>query len=407
MKIWIVNHYAKGPETRGGSRHYDLAKYLTREGHEVTIIASSFSHQTKAETRSYNFGNIHLIETINGIKFIWIKSFSYKKNGFGRILNMLTFSYRAFLIGRNVKEMPDLIIGSSVHPIAAYTGYQLSKVKNSLFYFEERDLWPQTLVDLGKFNENNFIIKLLYKLEFFLYKKSDRIITLFDYAFKYISSKGFSVDKVLYIPNGVDIERYKEFGQALPVRIESKLNELKNSNKFICVYIGSHGIANNMYDLLESAKHLNSNTSIHYLFVGEGDEKSQLIEYAKKEELQNVTFLDAIPKTSIPLLLKNCDCGLIAMKDSSLYKWGYSLNKLYDYVAGKLPIVIKTSYINELVKENSSVIKVNSPKEMAEVILEIKNNSNLYKKLTNDAFKYVVDNHHWGSLAKKLIKTLT
>ena len=171
MNIWIFNHYATAPYHVGGTRHYDLALELVKKGHNVTIIASSFNHFLKQETIEYPGKSYFLKEEINGVQYLWIKTIKYE-GMFKRLLNILDYTRKAHKIAKKMikDSKPDVIIGSSVHPFAAYIGYKISKKSNSIFYFEERDLWPQTFVDFGKISKNNPITKVLYWFENLLYK---------------------------------------------------------------------------------------------------------------------------------------------------------------------------------------------------------------------------------------------
>src|SRR5699024_10768891 len=150
------------------------------------------------------------------------------------------------------------------------------KIKKTLFYFEERDLWPQTLIDMGKFKKSHPIINVLSKIELFLFNKADRIIVLFDKAVGYVSSKGISDKKVLYLPNGVDMSRTKKQFDFIPLEIEKILEKIKNNNdKLVSIYTGAHGLANNLDTVLNAAKTLDDNTH-HFILIGNGPEKDRL-----------------------------------------------------------------------------------------------------------------------------------
>jgi len=105
---------------------------------------------------------------------------------------MLSYSWKAYRLGRKIGKInaeikkPDVIIGSSVHPFAALTGYKLSTYHKILFIFEVRDLWPQTLIDLGEISPKHPLVIVLKKLEKFLYRKASKIIVLLPRADEYI-----------------------------------------------------------------------------------------------------------------------------------------------------------------------------------------------------------------------------
>src|SRR5690554_5453760 len=114
-KVWIINHHASTPSVGlSASRHYDLLVELEKRGYEVTIFASSFSHQSK---KYYFEEDIYIEKFDNGGKCIWIKSAPKYGNLIQRFRNYYNF-YRK--LKKNYKKFgkPDIIIGSSVHPLA-------------------------------------------------------------------------------------------------------------------------------------------------------------------------------------------------------------------------------------------------------------------------------------------------
>ena len=98
MNIWIIQHYATPPDTVSGTRHFNFAKYLKSKGHNVTIFASSFNHSTFNEER-LNPGEMHKLQSYDGVNFCWIKTPHYISNGIRRMANMIYFMLSA--VGRN------------------------------------------------------------------------------------------------------------------------------------------------------------------------------------------------------------------------------------------------------------------------------------------------------------------
>lgn len=400
MNIWILNHYATTPEFTGGTRHYDLARELVERGHRVTIIASSFNHFSKKETVKYAKES-YLFENVNGVQFMWIKTPPYKGIA-ARLANMAAYTAKALKYGRILadKEAPDIIIGSSVHPLAALAGLRIAKRCGAAFYFEERDLWPQTFIDFGKLSANSPATRLLYKLESYLYRNADRTIVLFSKAVGYATSRGVAPEKAVHLPNGVDLSRFERLEPFPEVdRLAAKL-----SGKFIIAYCGSHGLANHlqpMLDLAEETAKLNS--SIHILSVGAGAEKPALMQEAKERGLDNITFADPLPKKSIPYLLSKVDMSYISLKNSPLYKWGFSMNKLFDYMAAGLPIVMNCpKELADEIRESGGIISSEDPRELAENIQFFHNNRDLMKDMSLSLKEYVHERHSWTRLCDVL-----
>lgn len=403
MNIWIFNHYAITPNFSGGTRHFDLAKQLVNKGHKVTIVASSFNHFARIETKSYNGKLKYQIEKIEGVNFLWIKTPPYK-NSLQRILNILFYSNRAYKVGKKLlaSDKPDLIIGSTVHPLAALVATKLAKINNILFYFEERDLWPQTFVDFSILSPKNPIVKLLYRLEEKLYKDSSKIIVLFDKAVNYVQSRSIDFKKVLYIPNGINEESIKNLKRA--EKVDSLLKGLEN--KFKIIYAGSHGEANYLNPIIDLASHLQEqNDNIHIIMIGDGVKKQELIEKAKSNNLVNVSFFNPISKGEMPYLLSRMDLSFISLKKSPLYKWGFSMNKIYDYMLSGLPLIMyyDQSLVGKIM-DSKGIIASEDINHLSCKIQELYYNKDMLDVMSRNLKEYVITNHSWSNLSNMLIE---
>lgn len=397
MNIWILNHYAISPRFSGGSRHFDLAQQLVKKGHTVRIFASSFNHFERKETIVYSNSKFKN-EEISGVTFTWISTPPYE-DAISRVKNIIFYSLRLNrILKKELKknEPPDVILGSSVHPLTPLVGIKRAKKSGALFYFEERDLWPQTFIDFGILKENSIISKVLFKIEKYLYENCDRVIFLFDRAHIYAESKGLAPEKHITLPNGFNSNRFQDNNSKINQNLKTILREL--ANKKLCIYTGSMGVANHMFPLLELAKEM-KNEDFHFLYVGNGDQKQKLVEYKERENLQNVSFVDSIPKEQIPALLECADFGLISMKDSPLYRWGFSMNKIYDYLAAGLPIIMYSNveYIGSL-EGNDAILKSTSIRDMK---FELLNRENIDRELIRrDAY----GKYSWDILSEKLLR---
>ena len=389
----------------GGTRHYDFGKELVKRGYSVTIFASSF-HYAQHKELKLEKEEKRKIENIDGINFVWIKTFPYQKNDWRRTVNMLSYMWRAYWLGRkitktnkNIKK-PNIIIGSSVHLLAVLSAYWLSKYHKSKFIMEIRDLWPQTLIDFGRFKKNNTIIKILQLLEKFLYKKAKKIIVLLPKASDYITSLNINKNKIIYIPNGVDLMGFKNI----------KAHKLSKNKLNLC-YIGAHGTANALLDILDSVKIIQNKNykDIKFIFIGDGPEKQNLIEYKSKLNLYNTEFRESVPKKEIPAKLCLADVLIISQKAINLYKYGFSYNKLFDYMASAKPILLAGNPINNLIDISRCGITVppENPEKMAEAIIKLYNMSPEERnKMGQRGREYVEKYHSIPVLVDKLEKVL-
>lgn len=409
MNIWIFNHYAVGPGSSGFTRHYDLARELVKKKIDVTIIASSFNYQTKIEARKYKKNEWYQIETINGVRFVWIKSINYKKNNYKRVLNMFEYAIKAYFIKNVLKDQPTHIIGSLMHPFAAITGARVAKSKNALFIFEERDLWPQSMIDLGNVSPNSFKVKLLKRIERWLFNSSDKVLLLFEKAKKYMLENGVPEEKLMVVSNGVRLENYEHnLNEQLPAEVRNVIEE--NAGKFIAVYTGAHGMANNLDMVLDAAKELQSmqSDSIHFIFLGDGVHKETLEKRKVDENIDNVSFLGSIKKDYIPTFLESANIGLLPLHDSPVFNWGISPNKMYDYMAAKLPVVIMTDIDRDaLHKENPSLlIRHNQAEKLVKLLSELQHEPKKTKEIGEQGYQFILQHCTWETLAEDFLHQL-
>lgn len=370
--VWIFNHYVTDPDSAGGSRHFDWAKELIRRGYKVVIVASSFHYLKYKESREY-LKSFYLNENIQGVPFIWIKTIPYFKNDFRRFINMLSFAWLVYKFpSKLLQPKPDIIIGSSVHLFTPFAAWFLAKRIGSKFILEIRDLWPETLIQLGWKKWHPFII-ILGWLEKYLYKRARNIILLFPKAHEYILNLNIGINpkKLLWIPNGVNCSDFE---------ISEVTAEMNEKISFInrgVIKIVNAGALGNVYaldKLIEAMKIVSvRNRDVILYLIGNGPMEQELKAKVASLNLTNVIFHDSIPKKHIPYVLNKADILYASLMKSPLYKYGMSLNKLYDYMAAAKPVIFAVDSVNNPVDEAGAGITVSpdSEKEIAEAILKL------------------------------------
>jgi len=350
--IWMINHFAIPPDMPGGSRHYDFGIELVKRGYKVTIFTTDFSYTTLQRMKLRRF-QISLAEEYDGVRFVWIRSTAYKKNNWRRSLNMLSFALNMYLVGLNATA-PDVIIGSSPHLFAALTGYLLSRIKGSKFFFEVRDLWPQTLIDMGAATEKSFSVKILRRIEKLLYNKAGKIVVLAEGSREYIEQRGIAPEKILFLPNGVHIALFRITEPRENIRARLGVKE-----KFVAMYAGAHGAANALHTIIETGELLKDNNQIEFVLIGDGPGKIELQQLAAQKSLRNIKFLPSVPKKEIPNYLNAADALVITLRAVPLFSYGVSPNKLFDYMAAAKPVVCAVGGdMAKLVKEADAGIAV-------------------------------------------------
>ncbi len=398
--VWILNHYAQEPGGAGGTRHFHLAEHLTAYAWQATVIAASVEHQTGQQRLAP--GEKRRCDYFMGVPFLWLRTPGYSGNGGGRMLNMLAYTW-AVLQRDSTAELtkPDAIIGSSVHPFAAFAGALLARRFNVPFIFEVRDLWPQTLIDMGRLKESSLTAWALRKLELWLYRQAVKTIVLLPHAWEYIVPLGIEQERVVWIPNGVDLSLFPSPAPAI------------STDTFTLMYFGSFGHANGLDNVLQAMnllQHMQGAEHIRLRLIGDGPMKPSLVAQARQLGLQNVSFEFPIPKNQIPVLAAQADAFVIAVLNlPGLYRYGISMNKLFDYMAAMRPVIIASDAVNNPVADAHAGItaRPDQPQALANAILQmVKLPAEDRQRMGRSGREYVERNHSVALLAKKLADTL-
>ncbi|MEM0325394.1 MAG: glycosyltransferase family 4 protein [Candidatus Aenigmatarchaeota archaeon] len=397
--IWIINEYAGSVYHGMTFRHYYLAKELVKEGFNVYIITASYSHLLKKFPK---VEQTFTIEKIDNINYVWVKVPYYKHaHDKKRVIKWFIFNLRLLFLPNLKIDKPDIVLVSSPEPFQILPGYYLSKKFNAKLIFEVRDLWPLTLIELGNYSKNHPVIKIMQWVENFAYKKANAVITVLPNAMEYMIEHGLEYSKFYYVPNGISLD---EVINQEP--ISQEIRSLIPTNKFVVGYTGTIGHANALQYLIQTANIL-KDYNIHFVIVGDGKEKEKLIQMVKDLNLKNVTFIEPIPKRQVQSMLKLFDVCYVGLLDSPLFKYGVSPNKIFDYMASEKPIIFAVNSINNPVNEAGCGITVdepNNPDAIARAILYMYELSEEERrKLGNKGKLYLLHNHTYESLAKRLI----
>jgi glycosyltransferase involved in cell wall biosynthesis len=378
-----------------------MAKALQTRGHEVVIIASSFYHKTRQETRQYD-GAYTLVENVDGVTFCGVKTPPYRGNSLARLENMVSFT-RHVWFGRELQslEAPDIILGSSPPLFGAYGAMKRARRMRVPFVLEVRDLWPDSLIDLGLAGKANPLVKLMRIVEKRLYRSARKIVTLLPSSQPYFADHGVAAEKVVWVPNA-----YSAISSA-----PAESPPLHDDSCFTLMYAGVHGHYSHLELLLDAMAILQQQkeaANIRLRMIGDGPVKAELMRQAKDTGLRNVLFEPAVPKQKLGGILRSADAFVLVKKPARIYRWGFSPNKLFDYMAHGKPVVFAGTMAHDYVKIADAGVSTDpSPRSLANGILELaKMTPEARQRFGSNAREYVLKNHDMGVLVERLLPHL-
>lgn len=404
MNIVLINHYAGSVYHGMEFRPYYLAKEWVEQGFNVTIIAAEHSH---LRNNNPSIKSSVTKENIDGVNYLWLKTLNYQGNGIGRVFNIFSFVFQLFRFKRHLINTlaPDIVIASSTYPLDIFAAKGIAKKAKAKLIFEVHDLWPLSPMEIGNISKYHPFIQLLQYAENRAYRDADAVVSMLPCAKQHMKEHGMASEKFSYVPNGIVISDWKE-DKDLVFEHLNVMNDLKSNGYFIFGYAGGHAASNSLMTVLKAAKMLKKER-VKFVFVGDGSEKKNLQLFQEEHQLNNIVFLNSIPKRNIPLLLEFFDCSLILAINSPLYKFGISPNKIFDYMMSKTPIIQAIEAGNDMISESGCGFSVASenPEELANAMSKMINLSQCERdKMGLAGYGYVTKNHDYKILAKKFSK---
>ena len=359
--IWIIDHYSSEPQYGGISRQYDFAKELDKRGYNVIIFASGFSHYTHTYISD---DELYITKPFKHVRYVYVKTHSYEENnGKDRAINMVSFMTQVLRYYKNVAKhygKPDVVEGASVHPLAWIAAYRIARKYKTRFVAEVRDFWPQVWIDSGEKRATDPMCLFFRAVEKFTYKHADHIIYSPYHGDRYLCGEmHVPKDKVTMIGQVMDCERFDRNRE----RLDLLPNDVQEfiSTGFVCCFTGYYMHYNGVFTILDAKKKLqDTNLPVKMIFVGNGEEETEMRDYIKRNELTDVMISERIDREAVPALISHCDVCISQIGHRNrpdVYRYGVSLLKMNEYMYSGSLILFGFRYLDNEVSESGAGIQ--------------------------------------------------
>ncbi|MDY6949970.1 MAG: glycosyltransferase family 4 protein [Thermodesulfobacteriota bacterium] len=344
MHILIIHQAFASPNEPGGTRHYELARYLVQQGHQVTIVASDLTYLTGRRESTRN--GFSAEENLGGVRILRAYTYAALHRSFcWRVLSFFSFMATSVLTSMRVSKV-DVVMGTSPPIFQAFSAWLVAALRGRPFLLEIRDLWPEFAIDMGVLN-NPLLIRLSRWLEMFLYRKSDHLLVNSPAYRDYLVAKGVAKARITLIPNGVDPDLFHPRDKGWRIR-----NQLGMDGRFLVTYAGALGLANDIPTILRAASRLTNHDDIRFLLVGDGKQRRHSEGLASEMGLKNVVFAGSRPKSEMPEILAASDVCIATLKNIPMFRTTYP-NKVFDYMAAGRPTILAIDGVIRQVVESA------------------------------------------------------
>lgn len=332
MKILFLTENFPPETNAAATRVYERALYWLRDGHQVTILtcAPNFPQGKLFDGWENKWRQV---QHMDGLRVVRVKTYISANEGFAkRTLDFVSFMVTAYGAGL-FEDRPDVVISTSPQFFAAVGGWALAASRRVPFVFELGDLWPRSITAVGAMKPSP-VIRALERLELFLYRRAAAVIAL-TRAFKDdLTRRAIDPRKIAVVINGVDLPRYAPRPRDAELAAAWGLTD-----KFVLGYVGTHGMAHGLINVLDAAERLKDDDRIRFLFVGAGAERQMLMDQAAARGLTNVVFQGMQPKEMMPRIWSLCDVALVHLKDDPAFAEVIP-SKIFEAMGMGLPLLL-------------------------------------------------------------------
>lgn len=317
------------------SRTLEHCRHWVAAGHRVTVLTGVPNFPAGRIFPGYR-NRWWQREVMDGVEVIRVWTYVTANEGFlGRVFDYVSFMISATIAGFFVKGV-DVVVGTSPQFFTVCAAHAVATIKRKPFVFELRDLWPESIRAVGAMRDSVFL-RLMEKVELYLYRRARLIVSVTRSFRLVLAERGIDIRKIEVITNGVELSRF------VPQPKDAALvAELGLAGKFVSGYVGTHGMAHALETLLLAAQQLAAGPDSdrhRILFLGDGASKPQLLSMAHRLELDNVLFLDSVPKDQVARYWSLLDVSVIHLRRTPLFETVIP-SKLFECMGMGIPVLL-------------------------------------------------------------------
>jgi glycosyltransferase involved in cell wall biosynthesis len=390
------------PETNApASRTYEHAKRWVDAGHRVIVITGAPNFPSGKVHPGYR-NSLCRREAMDGIEVIRVWTYITANEGFlRRSLDYLSFMVTGAMAALFVRRA-DVVVGTSPQFFTPCAAWLVAALRRKPFVFELRDLWPDSILAVGAMRETA-AIRGLRKVEYFLYRKAARIVSVTRSFKNVLSGNGVDPAKIAVVPNGVDLAAYEPGEKPGPL-----LARLGLEGKFVAAYVGTIGMAHGLDTIVSAAERLRGRPDIAFVLVGTGAEHASLARHCEDHGLRNVIFVGPVSKVEVRDYWKMCDVALVLLRDTALFSHVIP-SKMFEAMGMERPIILGVRGESREILERAQAgigITPQSVDELVAALLRLADDASLRQRMGRDGRAFVAREFNRDRLAGEMLEVL-
>jgi glycosyltransferase involved in cell wall biosynthesis len=264
--------------------------------------------------------------------------------------------------------------------------------------YEVRGLWEITRISREPSWEKSDYFEMMVRLESQSAREADRVLVLTDALADEMVRRGVEREKIVVVPNGVDIGRFKA------VERDGALEkELGLYGKTVIGYIGSIVQYEGLDYLVEAVGMMDEATKrkISVLIVGDGSSLSDLVDMVQERGLSSLfRFTGRVEHHMVERYHSLVDIAVLPRKGQPVCEMVSPLKPFEAMAQKKCIVASDVSALKEIIEdgERGILFQKDNPADLCEKLTTAIGDERYRKKLGESGWKWVTRERSWESL---------
>lgn len=393
VRFLILTQYYPPEVGAAQARLAAFAGELVRAGHEAEIVTALPNYPTGALLPN-DRGRLGRRETIDGIRVTRLWLYPASGAGFGRLVSYLSFTTTG-LVGAIRARRPDVVFVESPPLFLGIAGWLAAKRFGAAFILNVSDLWPDSVRDMGVMASGPWL-GLAERLERWLYRRADAVTAVTEgIARRLTTVKGVPRDRVLFLPNGADTDRFRPAPP--PAGLETRRPSI--------LYAGNHGLAQGLEVVIGAAELA---PELDFVLIGDGSDKARLQALADERGVGNILFEPPVDPSQIAGRYARAAAGLASLRRSELMEDARPAKLLAIMACGRPVLYAGSGEGAELVRTARAgiVVPPEDPHALAAAARAIVADTESANAMGASGRRYVEEHLSWPLLAARWLSQL-
>ncbi|MBV5277776.1 MAG: glycosyltransferase [Campylobacteraceae bacterium] len=377
------------------NRTHAILKTLTDLGIDVVCVTRPGYPDDRPDSLQ---SNKHDTQIIEGIRYDTVQGPNRRKVGLSEYIRQSTE-----LLVVKAKELDITAIHAASNYENAIPAMFAARILGVPFIYEVRGLWEYTTASKFSGWENTEVFGLDKKLETFVAKNADHVLTLTNALADELIARGVDKHKIQLLPNAVDIKKF----QIIP-KDSVLLEQLNITDKdFILGYVGSLVGYEGLEDMVDAVAFLaTQKRNVKCIIVGDGDVRAHLERKVNLLGLQEqVIFIGKVVPQDVNRYTSILDAVVLPRKPYTVCQLVSPLKPLEAMAMGIPVIASDVLALKEMLVENETglIFSAGDVQSLSEAIIKLMDNPELKSQIIKNALDHVKNTRTWKCVVQSIL----